>query len=76
MRAIHQMLCATVLTGLASLPLLAQEAAAPPSAVPPVIAPTSPAASAASVAADTHSKTSASALTPEDPEARLDRYLP
>ncbi|MBD9479104.1 serine hydrolase domain-containing protein [Pseudoxanthomonas sp. PXM02] len=74
MRAIHQILCGAVLTALAALPLLAQDAAAPPTAIPPASA--APATQAAAVPSATDTSTGAPAVTREDVGAWLDGFMP
>jgi CubicO group peptidase (beta-lactamase class C family) len=76
MRAIHQILCGVMLTALAALPLLAQEAAVPPTALPP--APATPTSAIPPGTASDSPEASAGApvLTREDVGAWLDGFLP
>lgn len=73
MRAIHQVLCGSVLAALVALPLLAQGVPVPPTAIPPA-----PTATLPAVAAPTATDASAGApvLTREDVGAWLDGFMP
>ncbi|KAF1724010.1 serine hydrolase domain-containing protein [Pseudoxanthomonas japonensis] len=73
MRAIHQVLCGSMLAALATLPLLAQDAPVPPTAMPPAPTATLPAV-AAPIATDASAGTPV--LTREDVGAWLDGFMP
>ena len=75
MRAIHQILCGAMLTALWALPLLAQDAAAPPTAIPPAPA-TATSATPATAADLPETPAGAPVLTREDVGAWLDGFLP
>lgn len=75
MRAIHQILCGAMLTALWALPLLAQNAAAPPTAIPPAPA-TATSATPATTADLPETPAGAPVLTREDVGAWLDGFLP
>lgn len=73
MRAIHQVLCGTMLAALVALPLLAQDAPVPPTAMPPAPTATLPAVAAPTA---TDASSAAPVLTREDVGAWLDGFMP
>jgi len=75
MRTIHQILCGVLLTALTAFPVLAQEAAVPPT-LPPTTTPSQTPVPATTTGANATPARSAPQLTREDAEAWLDGFLP
>ena len=75
MRTIHQILCGVLLTALTAFPVLAQEAAVPPT-LPPTTTPSQAPVPATTTGANATPARSAPQLTREDAEAWLDGFLP